>query len=106
MTMQLVLDDVAGTAVELVGEQRDVAIGPARPGLCYGDLTVAGLPIGQSPQCLPGHVPGALEIDRHHRGHLLHGLEGAELGAELLALADVAHGALEHRVRTSDEVRA
>ena len=53
-----------------------------------------------------GHVARAFELDRHHRDHLLHRLEGRELHAELLALADVRDGHLEHRVGAADEIAA
>src|SRR5262245_33745804 len=38
--VQRMLDDVARSAMELVREQRDLAVGPGRPGLGYGDFPV------------------------------------------------------------------
>src|SRR5438132_9190848 len=106
VAVQLVLDHVARAAVELVGGERRLAVGAARPRLRDRDLACRRQALRQPPERLASHVPRALELDRHHRDHLLHGLEGAELHAELLALADVAGRHLEDRVGAADHVGA
>src|SRR5436190_377962 len=106
VAVQLVLDHVARAAVELVGGERRLAVGAARPRLRDRDLARRRQPLGEAPERLAGHVPRSLELDRHHGHHLLHRLEGAELHAELLALADVAGRHLEDRVGAADHVGA
>src|SRR5215831_13338026 len=61
VAVQIVLDDVAGAAVELVRVQRDVAVGAPRPRLRDRELAFRGAAFCEPPERLPGRVPGALE---------------------------------------------
>src|SRR5690349_17354191 len=60
IAMQVVLDDVAGAAVELVRVQRDVAVRAPRPRLRDRELALGGAAFCEPPERLPGRVPGAL----------------------------------------------
>src|SRR5262245_44144781 len=104
VTVQRMLDDVAGSAVQLMREQGDLAVRTGRPGLRYGDLPVGRAVVRETPQRLARDVPGAFQLDRHHRDHLLDRLERAEPYAELLALADVTYGHVENGIRAADEI--
>src|SRR5438105_14086574 len=64
VAVEIVLDDVAGTAVQLVCVQRDVAVGAARPRLRDRELPLRGTAGGGPPERLPRRVPGSLDVDR------------------------------------------
>src|SRR5437870_1210349 len=106
VAVQVVVDDIARAAVELVRGERDAHVGASRPRLGDRDLALRGEPVRETPERLARHVARALELDRHAGDHLLHRLERADLDAELLALAHVARRHVEHRVGPADHVGA
>src|SRR5437667_2944990 len=106
VAVQVVVDDIACAAVELVCGERDAHVGASRPRFRDRDLALGGEPLRKPPERLARHVARALELDRHAGDHLLHRLEGADLDAELLALAHVARRHVEHRVRPADHLGA
>src|SRR5690242_1865263 len=66
VAVQIVLDDVAGSAVQLVRVQRDVAVCAPRPRLRDRELAFRRTAGRQAPERLPCRVAGTLEIDRHY----------------------------------------
>src|SRR5439155_15253789 len=81
VAVQVVVDDVARAAVELVSGERDADVGASRPRLGDRDLALRGLPLGEPPERLARHVARALELHRHAGDHLLYRLERAYLDA-------------------------
>src|SRR5207253_10306336 len=106
VAVQVVVDDIARAAVELVRGERDAHVGTSRPRLRDRDLALGGEPLGEPPERLARHVARALELDRHAGDHLLYRLERADLDAELLALAHVAGRHVEHRIGAADHLGA
>ena len=94
-----VLDVEADAAVEVLGGVGDPV--PAVGGPVLGDveLLVGGSPLGEAPGGLAGGELHALGVDVGVGHALADGLEGADLGAELLALGDVGGGDARWRPR-------
>src|SRR5207249_8837892 len=70
VAVQVVVDDVTGTAVQLVRRERDAHIGAPRPRFRDRDLPLGREALGEPPECLARHVAGAFELDRHAGDHL------------------------------------
>src|SRR5437879_13808775 len=65
VAVQLVLDHVAGAAVELVGGERRLAVGAPGPRFRDRDLARGRQALGEAPERLAGPRPGTPELGRH-----------------------------------------
>src|SRR5207249_2224973 len=60
VAVQVVIDDIARAAVELVRGERDAHVGASRPRLRDRDLALGGEPLGEPPERLARHVASAV----------------------------------------------
>src|SRR5438876_127938 len=65
VAVQVVVDDIACAAVELVCGERDAHVGASRPRFRDRDLALGGEPLRKPPERLARHVARPLELDRH-----------------------------------------